>query len=165
MAKSCGYLIRRNCGALPNSRFRPSPRCSIITITSLRDPGVSHPYVAGSLMDTHKIFDGVTLHGMPVHAELQWPFHSSGGGSDWYVLHGTLRLADGGVAATMMLARVEFEAANFAEASLRDCGNFVAIVCTNCHKLPQNRAFHVLLTCSPARPRTRSKRLFFNHLS
>src|ERR1017187_1154958 len=48
------------------------------------------------LMDTQKTFDGVTLHGMPVHIELQWPFHSSGGGSDWYVLHGTLRVADGG---------------------------------------------------------------------
>jgi hypothetical protein len=47
-------------------------------------------------MDTQKIFDGVTLHGMPVHIELQWPFQPSGGGSDWYVLHGTLRLADGG---------------------------------------------------------------------
>ena len=33
---------------------------------------------------------------MPVHIELHWPFHPSGGGSDWYVLHGTLRLADGG---------------------------------------------------------------------
>jgi hypothetical protein len=43
-----------------------------------------------------KIFDGVTLHGMPVHIELEWPFHPSGGGSDWYVVHGTLRLADGG---------------------------------------------------------------------
>jgi len=48
------------------------------------------------LTDTLKTFDGVTLHGMPVHIELQWPLHSSGGGSDWYVLHGTLRLADGG---------------------------------------------------------------------
>jgi len=47
-------------------------------------------------MDTHTTFDGVTLHGMPVHIELQWPLHSSGGGSDWYVLHGALRLADGG---------------------------------------------------------------------
>src|ERR1039458_5504822 len=47
-------------------------------------------------MATQKTFDGVTLHGMPVRIELQWPFHSSGGGSDWYVLHGTLRLADGG---------------------------------------------------------------------
>ena len=33
---------------------------------------------------------------MPLHIEVQWPFHRSGGGSDWYVLHGTLRLADGG---------------------------------------------------------------------
>ncbi len=43
-----------------------------------------------------KIFTGVTLHGMPVRIELQWPFHRSEGGSDWYVLHGTLRLNDGG---------------------------------------------------------------------
>ena len=33
---------------------------------------------------------------MPVRIELQWPFHRSEGGSDWYVLHGTLHLADGG---------------------------------------------------------------------
>ncbi len=43
-----------------------------------------------------KLFTGVTLHGMPVRIELQWPFHPSAGGSDWYVLHGTLRLDDGG---------------------------------------------------------------------
>jgi len=43
-----------------------------------------------------KLFTGVTLHGMPVRIELQWPFHRSEGGSDWYVLHGTLRLNDGG---------------------------------------------------------------------
>ena len=45
---------------------------------------------------TDKIFPGVTLHGFPVRIELQWPFHRSEGGSDWYVLHGTVRLADGG---------------------------------------------------------------------
>jgi len=43
-----------------------------------------------------KVFTGVTLHGMPVRIELQWPFHPSEGGSDWYVVHGTLRLNDGG---------------------------------------------------------------------
>ncbi len=43
-----------------------------------------------------KLFTGVTLHGMPVRIELQWPFHPSEGGSDWYVVHGTLRLNDGG---------------------------------------------------------------------
>jgi hypothetical protein len=47
-------------------------------------------------MATEKVFTGVTLHGMPVRIELEWPFHPSEGGSDWYVLHGTLRLADGG---------------------------------------------------------------------
>ncbi|MGA2904994.1 MAG: hypothetical protein ABSD98_14265 [Candidatus Korobacteraceae bacterium] len=43
-----------------------------------------------------KLFTGVTLHGLPVRIELQWPFHRSEGGSDWYVVHGTLRLNDGG---------------------------------------------------------------------
>lgn len=43
-----------------------------------------------------KTFQGVTLHGLPVHIELEWPFHPSAGGSDWYVVHGVLRLADGG---------------------------------------------------------------------
>src|SRR5271165_2471832 len=45
---------------------------------------------------TNKSYQGVTLHGLPVQIELQWPFHASAGGSDWHVLHGTLRLADGG---------------------------------------------------------------------
>jgi len=48
------------------------------------------------MMTSIKTFDGVTLHGFPVRIELEWPFHPSAGGSDWYVLHGTLRLADGG---------------------------------------------------------------------
>lgn len=41
-------------------------------------------------------FESVTLHGMPVRIELEWPFHPSGGGSDWYVVHGRMSLADGG---------------------------------------------------------------------
>ena len=45
---------------------------------------------------TNQTYRGVTLHGLPVQIELQWPFHPSAGGSDWHVLHGTLRLADGG---------------------------------------------------------------------
>ena len=47
-------------------------------------------------MATEKTFHGVTLHGFRVRIELQWPFHRSEGGSDWYVMHGTVRLADGG---------------------------------------------------------------------
>src|SRR5208283_4899596 len=47
-------------------------------------------------MQTEKIFSGMTLHGFPVRIELQWPFHRSEGGSDWYVIHGRLWLADGG---------------------------------------------------------------------
>jgi hypothetical protein len=47
-------------------------------------------------MAAEKTFSGVTLHGFPVRIELQWPFHRSEGGSDWYVVHGTVRLADGG---------------------------------------------------------------------
>ncbi len=42
-----------------------------------------------------KTFTGVTLHGLPVQIELQWPFHPSGGGSDWYVVHGRIALNDG----------------------------------------------------------------------
>jgi len=42
-----------------------------------------------------KLFTSVTLHGFPVRIELQWPFHRSEGGSDWYVVHGTLHLDDG----------------------------------------------------------------------
>ena len=44
----------------------------------------------------NKTFIGVTLHGLPVQIELQWPFHRSEGGSDWYVVHGTVRVNDGG---------------------------------------------------------------------
>jgi len=47
-------------------------------------------------MRAEKTFSGVTLRGFPVRIELQWPFHRSEGGSDWYVAHGTVRLDDGG---------------------------------------------------------------------
>ncbi len=47
-------------------------------------------------MEKERAFSGVTLHGFPVRIELQWPFHRSEGGSDWYVAHGAIRLADGG---------------------------------------------------------------------
>ncbi len=45
---------------------------------------------------TNKSYQGVTVRGLPVRIELQWPFHPSQGGSDWHVVHGRLRLADGG---------------------------------------------------------------------
>ncbi len=47
-------------------------------------------------MDTEKTFTGVSFHGLPVRIEMDWPFHASDGGSDWYVVHGRLNLADGG---------------------------------------------------------------------
>ena len=50
----------------------------------------------GIRMDNIKTYQGLTLTGLPVRLELQWPFHRSEGGSDWYVLHGRLWLADGG---------------------------------------------------------------------
>ncbi len=53
-------------------------------------------HISNISMTTQKTFSGVTLHGFPVRIELQWPFHCSEGGSDWYVMHGTVRLADGG---------------------------------------------------------------------
>lgn len=43
-----------------------------------------------------EMYQGITLRGLPVRLELQWPFHRSEGGSDWYVVHGRLWLADGG---------------------------------------------------------------------
>lgn len=47
-------------------------------------------------MGTLETYRGVTVRGLPVRLELQWPFHRSEGGSDWYVVHGRLWLADGG---------------------------------------------------------------------
>lgn len=47
-------------------------------------------------METLETYYGVTLRGLPVRLELQWPFHRSEGGSDWHVVHGRLWLADGG---------------------------------------------------------------------
>jgi hypothetical protein len=38
----------------------------------------------------------VTASGFPLQIDLEWPFHPSSSGSDWYVLHGTARLDDGG---------------------------------------------------------------------
>ncbi len=43
-----------------------------------------------------KTYTGVTLHGLPVRIDMEWPFHRSEGGSDWYVLHGKVSLNDGG---------------------------------------------------------------------
>ena len=45
---------------------------------------------------TSRSYQGVTLRGLPVQIELEWPFHPSQGGSDWHVVHGRLWLADGG---------------------------------------------------------------------
>jgi hypothetical protein len=43
----------------------------------------------------NKTFSSVTLHAFPVRIELEWPFHRSEGGSDYYVVHGKLQLDDG----------------------------------------------------------------------
>jgi hypothetical protein len=37
----------------------------------------------------------VTLHGVPLSFQLDFPFHPSGGGADYYVLHGLVILEDG----------------------------------------------------------------------
>jgi hypothetical protein len=37
----------------------------------------------------------VTLSGLPVRVELQWPFHASTSGADWFSLHARVWLADG----------------------------------------------------------------------
>ncbi len=38
----------------------------------------------------------VTVSGLPLQIELEWPFHPASAGSDWFVLHGTARLDDAG---------------------------------------------------------------------
>jgi hypothetical protein len=42
-----------------------------------------------------KKFIYVTLHGFPLSFELEFPFHPSAGGADYYVLHGLVTLEDG----------------------------------------------------------------------
>jgi hypothetical protein len=37
----------------------------------------------------------VTIQGIPLNFNLQFPFHESAGGADYYVLHGNVALADG----------------------------------------------------------------------
>lgn len=34
----------------------------------------------------------VSMDGLPLRFDLQWPFHKSTSGSDWWVLHGTIRV-------------------------------------------------------------------------
>ena len=36
----------------------------------------------------------VTLSGLPLTVTLQWPFHQSTSGADFWVLHGDIRLSD-----------------------------------------------------------------------
>lgn len=43
----------------------------------------------GSVAQTY-----VTLTGIPLHIETEWPFHRSTSGADFYVLHADLKLAD-----------------------------------------------------------------------
>src|SRR5271166_3583650 len=51
-----------------------------------------------------RTFTSVTLHGFPVRIDLEWPFHPSAGGSDWYIVHGRITLNDGsGVHADLAL--------------------------------------------------------------
>ena len=37
----------------------------------------------------------ITLTGLPVRIDLEWPFHASTSGADWFSLHGRVWLADG----------------------------------------------------------------------
>lgn len=52
--------------------------------------------IATEMNTSERTFTGVTLRGLPVHIVMDWPFHHSAGGSDWYVVHGRIHLADGG---------------------------------------------------------------------
>src|SRR5215467_3340253 len=46
---------------------------------------------AGNSSTANRIY--VTLTGLPLRIDLQWPFHKSGSGADFWVLHGDVTLA------------------------------------------------------------------------
>lgn len=48
---------------------------------------LTHPASTGTVF--------VTLSGLPLFIDLQWPFHQATSGADFFVLHADLRLADG----------------------------------------------------------------------
>jgi hypothetical protein len=50
-------------------------------------PELTHPASTGTVY--------VTLSGLPIFIDLQWPFHQATSGADFFVLHADLRLADG----------------------------------------------------------------------
>ncbi len=79
-----------------SATYQRRSSCGIIVISGAY--GLSHLCGGGPslYLMAEKTYTGVTLHGLPVRIELDWPFHRSEGGSDWYVLHGTVRLNDGG---------------------------------------------------------------------
>src|SRR5713101_254389 len=57
-----------------------------------RRTGVSDPHepAGQSGQTSHRVY--VTLAGLPLLIELQWPFHKSGSGADFWVLHGDIKL-------------------------------------------------------------------------
>src|SRR5579864_755042 len=59
-------------------------------LMTLDDPVSKGENAAGR---EHKIW--VTLNGLPLTITLQWPFHRSTSGADFWVLHGDIRLENG----------------------------------------------------------------------
>src|SRR5215472_9249266 len=49
--------------------------------------------IAGEMNIAQRSYAGVTLRGLPLRIVMDWPFHPSEGGSDWYVVHGRMELA------------------------------------------------------------------------
>src|SRR6266568_4926308 len=59
-----------------------------------RRTGVSDPHepAGQSGQTSHRVY--VTLTGLPLLIELKWPFHKSGSGADFWVLHGDIKLGN-----------------------------------------------------------------------
>jgi hypothetical protein len=65
----------------------------LTAIPSLEYPlpsAVIDPMTQGNGSSDKKIY--VSLDGLPLTFDLRWPFHQSTSGSDWWVLHGTIRV-------------------------------------------------------------------------
>src|SRR6266571_8299924 len=59
-----------------------------------RRTGVSDPHepAGQSGQTSHRVY--VTLTGLPLLIDLEWPFHRSGSGADFWVLHGDIKLGN-----------------------------------------------------------------------
>ncbi len=63
--------------------------------TGVEGNGCGRRYAGGAKTMEMTSIAVVTLSGVPLTVQLQWPFHANVSGADFYVLHGTAELGDG----------------------------------------------------------------------